>query len=199
MVHEQKTQTATEMQTAEMNIFKRLLQVGYTRGQANGLIDISKTLLTHKDITVNSDNPLTPGNPFTLNIRLKDVQSVTNALVAVKKNPKDVEQIVRQLDIKGPEKVGSVQAGTAQLTGNLCSVNIDGKVYTAQLEKPLAPKDLKLQLSDLLKTGGILQVTKFDALTGQDVAVTNSEFKEAYNRAFSEDPAKINVKTMKRG
>jgi hypothetical protein len=193
MAQAQETKTATEMQTAEMEMFKRLLDAGYSRNQANGLINLAKTQLAGGNVTVSSENP------FTRNLALGDINSVAKALSAVKKNPDARTEIVTKLDIKGPQKETSVQTGSKQLTGFLCSVKIGDHNYTAQLTAPLAPKDVKQQLSELLKTGGVLQVTEFNTVTGQDVAVTNSKFQEAYNRALSEDPARVSVKAMKRG
>ncbi len=192
MAQDQKTKTDTEMQTAQMDVFKRLLDAGYSRNQANGLIDLANSQLAGKSVTVSSENP------FTRNIQLGDVNSVANALSAVKKNPGARQEIVTRLDIKGPEKATTAPVGSAQLTGFLCAVKIGEHNYTAQLTAPLEGKDLKQQLSSLLKTGGVVQVTERSAVSGNDVPVTNTQFQEAYNRAFAEDPARVSVKTMKR-
>ncbi len=193
MAQEQKT--ATDMQTAEMDIFKRLRQAGYSPNDANGLIRLASIQASGKnaEVTVSSNNP------FTRNIQLADLNKVAKALTDVKKNPGAEEQIVGKLDIKGPEKMGSGSSGSTQLTGVLCTVQVGSHTYTAQLTKSLEGTGIKQQLSDLIKTGGVLQVTEFNTVTGQDVAVTNSTFREAYNRAFSEDPGSVKVKPLKRG
>ena len=195
MAEAEKMRTATEMQMAEMDIFKLLTKAGYTANQANGLMDLARIQASGKDkhVTVSSDNP------FTRNIQLADLNKVAGALATIKSDPSRKDTVVRQLDIKGPEKLGSTQSGSTQLTGYLCTVEFGVHSYTAKLAEPLVGTGLKQQLSNLLNIpGAVLQVTERNSVTGHDEPVTKAQFQENYVKALSQDPDRVSLRTMKR-
>lgn len=193
MAEAQKTKTATEMQSAEMDIFKLLTKSGYTPNQANGLIDLARVQASGKtkSVTISSDNP------FTRNIQLADLNKVASALANIRSDPSRKDMVVRQLDIKGPEKLGSVQSGSVQLTGFLCAVKIGGDSYTVHLAAPLEGTGIKQQLSQVLETpGAVLQVTKRNIVTGNDDKVAN--FQGVFNNALSDASVKVTVTPLKK-